>query len=211
MKRAVWVLSLVTAVLTVSPTQAQPMGPSWRGADPRHQTMADPAVLVHRGLKELLGFMKQSPRPSEMKLAAFLQERVAPNFDFSLMAKSVAGPAYRRMSGERRADLQQRIAQDFLQVLTQGLAGFDGQKVRFLPTRRGSGQRASVSVAIANPGSYPSRLDFRLYHGKDGWKVYDVVANRSSAVSYYRQKFAGMWRRAAHSQFMPRPQAPRLP
>ncbi len=116
------------------------------------------------------------------------------------MAKASLGPAYRRMTAEQRADLTQKIEQDFLQTLSGGLAGYSNQKVKFFRPRQGSGQRASVTVGIANPGGYPSRLDFRLYHGAEGWKVYDVAANGNSAVNYYRQRFARNW-----SQSMPYP------
>ena len=44
-------------------------------------------------------------------------------------------------------------------------------------------------------GGYPAELDFRLYRGTDGWKVFDVVANGSSALVYYRDYFRNSMRR----------------
>jgi phospholipid transport system substrate-binding protein len=46
----------------------------------------------------------------------------------------------------------------------------------------------NVTVGILQPGNYPSKLEFRMYRGKDGWKVYDVVANGRSAVAFYRNE-----------------------
>jgi len=61
--------------------------------------------------------------------------------------------------------------------------------VRFLPPRGGNdGRTAQVSVAVLNPGSYPARLDFRLYRNGDDWRVYDVSANGQSAIVHYRQQ-----------------------
>jgi phospholipid transport system substrate-binding protein len=45
-------------------------------------------------------------------------------------------------------------------------------------------------VAILQASGYPANLDFRFYRGKTGWKVFDVAANGSSALTYYRQYFA---------------------
>ncbi|MCB1882186.1 MAG: ABC transporter substrate-binding protein, partial [Gammaproteobacteria bacterium] len=42
--------------------------------------------------------------------------------------------------------------------------------------------------------AYPARLDFRFYLAEDGWKVFDVAANGSSAVMHYRQQFRQMMR-----------------
>ena len=69
------------------------------------------------------------------------------------------------------------------------LGGYSNQQVRFLPPRAGNGGRtAQVSVAILNPGSYPARLDFRLYRGSEDWRVYDVAANGQSAIVHYRRE-----------------------
>ncbi|MCB1726202.1 MAG: ABC transporter substrate-binding protein, partial [Gammaproteobacteria bacterium] len=63
------------------------------------------------------------------------------------------------------------------------------QQVRFLPPRAGNdGKTAQVSAAVLNPGSYPARLDFRLYRSGNQWRVYDVAANGQSAIVHYRQQ-----------------------
>ncbi len=50
-------------------------------------------------------------------------------------------------------------------------------------------------MAVRGAQGMPSELDFRLYRGNDGWKVFDVVANGSSAVVYYRDYFRNAFRR----------------
>jgi phospholipid transport system substrate-binding protein len=41
-------------------------------------------------------------------------------------------------------------------------------------------------VILQNPGSYPARMEFRLYRSADGWKVFDVLAQGRSVLMYYR-------------------------
>ncbi len=173
---------------------AQPVsGPGWHRPPPVHNTGAEAAAVVRSGLEQLITFMNSKPRPTGMKLAAFLEDKVASRFDFSRMARMSMGPSYRHLSPEQRADLEQKIEQHLLQSLTRRLAGFDQQRVRFFRPRRAGMHQAVVTVGIANQGSYPSRFDFRLHQGPDGWKVYDVVANGRSALAFYRQSFTRAW------------------
>ncbi len=190
MRFKVILLSVALSLFAAAATALPPRASGWPYGAPQRPALADAGAIVRTGMEQLLDFLQQQPRPSALKLAAFLDQKVTPYFDFEYMARSAVGPAYRRMSAEQRTGVVQKIEQDFLETLSKRLAGFENQKVRYFPARRGRGHRTSVTVGIGNPGRYPARLDFRMYHGKEGWKVYDVAANGNSAVNYYRQKFS---------------------
>ncbi len=184
-------------IVTVASAQAMPpVGAGWQRAYEQPAPVAAAAEIVREGVESLMGFMGQTPPPTALKVAGFLEEHVAPHFDFALMARMALGAAGNRLSDAQRRDVEQKLEQDFLETLTLRLAKFEAPTVRFLPPRLGRANRVSVSVGIGNPGRYTARLDFRLYYGRDGWKVYDVLANGNSAVSYYRQKFARYWAQA---------------
>ena len=109
------------------------------------------------------------------------------------MAKSAAGPAYQKMSPAQRAKISKEIKINFLTTMAKRLTSYDKQRVRYLAHRVSADQRtAVVGVAILSPRSYPARLDFRFYKGKQGWRVFDVMANGQSAVVYYRRQFRQM-------------------
>ena len=100
----------------------------------------------------------------------------------------VAGDGGADLRAARRAMVEQ-IQQSFLGTMAEKLGGYEQQQVRFLPPRGGQGGRtAQVSVAVLNPGTYPARLDFRLYRNGDDWLVYDVSANGQSAIVHYRNQ-----------------------
>jgi phospholipid transport system substrate-binding protein len=198
MKIRILMTSLVVTLVGVMDASAAPMPPpAWGRTAAQAPTTAEAVAQVRQGMDELFAFMGQAPRPTGLKLAAFVEDKLARYFDFESMARLVLGPRYQRMTDTQRADVVQRIEQDFLRTLTRRLAALDDQNVRYFRPRRGYGKRTTVTVGIANPGGYPARLDFRLYRGADGWKVYDVAANGSSAVNYYRQKLARAWDRPA--------------
>ncbi len=192
MKPGVFFVAGLLALGSVAVSARPYAAPNWQRPQPQPQRdlAAEAEAVVKQGMEGLLEFMGSKPRPTDMRLAAFLEEQVAPRFDFQRMASMSLGPAYQRLSEEKATGLQQSIEQHFLKALVKKLAGFDQQQVRFFRPRRAGINQAVVTVGIANPSGYPARFDFRMYHGKDGWKVYDVAANGRSVVAFYRRHFA---------------------
>ncbi len=186
---------LITAALlsltTAAPLQATPhygyAPPAMRAPQ---MEQADPAQVLREGMGKLLKFMRQSERPSEKMIAAFLQTEIAPYFDFAYMTRWVAGPMNRRMSDQQRMELALSVKQMLLSTLAKRLTSYENQDVRFYPPRRVGENEVKVRVAILQAGGYPANLDFRFYRSSNGWMVFDVAANGSSALSYYRQYFA---------------------
>lgn len=171
-------------------TQSVPMDP--RQAM-RERLASSPMVQASNTLKEgmdkLLSFLGQDEGLNKLQVAAFLDKEVAPYFDFDYMAKWVAGPGYGRMSPEQRKALASRLEASFLGGLSAQLANYKGQQVRILRPQMGPRGAVVVNVGILRPGSYPAKMQFRMYKAPDGWKVYDVVANGRSVSSYYRLQF----------------------
>lgn len=163
-------------------------GPAMAGRAPAAQ-MANPAHALRAGVERLLGFLGADEKPSPEALAGFLNNEIAPFFDFDYMAESAGGRLYEQLDADEQQAMVQDIKRSFLTKMAEKLSAYDRQQVRFLPPRGGNdGRTAQVSVAILNPGSYPARLDFRLYRTGDEWLVYDVAANGRSAIVHYRNQ-----------------------
>jgi len=212
MKSAQWLL--VGALLATGGAQAVPQYESTPVTDVRGPLAvtapANPALVLRAGVDRLLAFLNAETRPSAEALAAFLNSEIAPYFDFDYMAKSAGGRLYENLDGPRRQAMAEDIKRTFLTKMAQKLEGYDDQQVRFLPPRAGNnGRTALVSVAILNPGTYPARLDFRLYRQSEQWRVYDVAANGQSAIVHYRrQLMRDMQQRQMRRM---RPMAPPMP
>ncbi len=157
----------------------------------------NPAAVLRDGMNKLVGFLKQEPKPDAARVAKFLDDEVASYFDFAYMARASAGGIYRQMDEEQRKKLEAKLREMFLSAMAQHLSAYDKQEIEFLPPRRGGqrGDEVTLTVAVRGAQGMPSELDFRLYRGNDGWKVFDVVANGSSAVVYYRDYFRNAFRR----------------
>ncbi len=170
---------------------AQPAPQQAAPAAPVKSPLLQASRTLKEGIDKLLTFVGQKETPNKLQTAAFLDREIAPYFDFEYMARWVAGPAYGRMGEADRKALSARLESSFLTALGGQLAGYQGQQVRMLRPRSGTRGTVSVNVGILRPGTYPSRLEFRMYQSVRGWKVYDVVANGRSAAAYYRTQFQG--------------------
>ena len=167
-------------------------------ADVQQMQMPGPAMILKQGLRRLTAFMGSEERPDSRQIAAFLDHEIAPFFDFGYMARWAGGRLWQEMTPQQRREFEGQLQQMFLGTLAQRLSGYGGQQVRVMRPRQGRNNEVTVDVAVMNPGSYPSRLKFRFYPSRDGWKIFDVSANGSSAVMYYRQHFSQrMQRRGA--------------
>ncbi|MEJ2388514.1 MAG: ABC transporter substrate-binding protein [Chromatiaceae bacterium] len=190
-------LSLALVLGTFGVAQAQPPYPYAPNAYPpgahrptlRVSRGEEAAEVLRQGMEKLLDFLGQKEKPNRLQVAAFLDKEIAPYFDFGYMARWVAGSRYGTMSGAQRKALAATLESRFLGALARHLSRYQGQHVRYFRPRMSRRGTVSVSVGILQPGTYPSKLKFRMYRSKAGWKVYDVVANGRSAVAYYRVQF----------------------
>lgn len=161
----------------------------------RQAPMPGPAAILKQGLNKLLAFAGGDRNPSRLQAEDFLEREIAPYFDFAFMASWAAGQRiWQQMGREQQQELEQSIKQDFLTTLATRLTGFGNQQFQVSHPRGVAEKEVVVGVTILNPQAYPARLDFRFYLAEDGWKVFDVAANGSSAVMHYRQQFRQMMR-----------------
>lgn len=163
------------------------------------QQEANPGLILREGMTKLLKFMQQKERPNPQSIAGFLENEIAPYFDFAYMAQWAAGPAYRSMNQGQRYAMEQKIKKMLLTTLSNRLSSYENQELRFFSPRRVSKNEVKVRVGILQAGRYPANIDFRFYHSDSGWKVFDVSANGTSALSYYRQHFARQHRQQQQS------------
>jgi phospholipid transport system substrate-binding protein len=155
---------------------------------------AGPGQILRQGMTKLLKFMRQEQGPSQQQIAMFVEREIAPYFDFEYMTQWVAGPMNRYMSDQERAEMVNSVKTMLLGTLTQRLTSYDNQDVRFYRPRRAGKNEVKVRIGILQAGGYPANVDFRFYRGAEGWKVFDVSANGSSALTYYRQHFSRQFR-----------------
>lgn len=163
----------------------------------------EPAQVLRAGVETLTGYLGNNQEGDPGQLRAFLEQRIVPYFDFNRMAFWAAGPLNRYLSPEQSGALTALLKERFLQTMAEQLSGYKQSRIQYLRPRGNPRQGdVTLGVRVFGADSYPVQLDFKLYRGNRGWKVYDVVANGVSAVSHYRNEFSQLVNRYGVDGFL---------
>jgi len=195
---------LLVLVSTISHTTLAAAYPPYQGSYPGRAPQLDtsaPAAIVKSGITKLTSFIQSGGALDRAQARTFLEAEVAPYFDFAYMTRWAAGPAWRNMSPKQRASMQSQLTKAFMTTLVQKLTTYTNQPIRYFTPRGQGGNDVSVSAWIMQPQGIPTKLDFRFYKGKDGWKIFDVKAAGNSAVVYYRKMFRQMYSQNRPSRY----------
>ena len=153
--------------------------------------LEEPARVLRAGVEALTGYLGNNQGVPPEQLHAFLEQEIVPYFDFNRMAFWAAGSVNRHLNPEQRQQLTAMLKERYLRSMAEQLSGYKHSRIQYLRPR-GNPRRGNVTLGMRVFGaeSYPVQIDFKLYRGKNGWKVYDVVANGISAVNHYRNEFS---------------------
>ena len=153
--------------------------------------LEEPARVLRAGVETLTGYLGNNQSIPPEQLRAFLEQEIVPYFDFNRMAFWAAGSINRQLKPQQRQQLTAMLKERFLQSMAEQLSGYKHSRIQYLRPR-GNPRRGNVTLGMRVFGaeSYPVQIEFKLYRGNNGWKVYDVVANGVSAVNHYRNEFS---------------------
>ncbi len=155
------------------------------------QQQPGPRGLLRNAVDKLRAFMAQSDASDEMKMAVFLETEITPLFDFAYMTQWAAGRSFAGMSDSEKASMEGEIKRLFLSALAKGLGGSYADSRLYITHARPVGKKeVQVGLRVLRRNGPPASMKFRFYLGDDGWKIFDVIAFNSSAVMYFRSRFA---------------------
>ena len=174
---------------------ASPYGPVPRPA----YTQPGPDDIVRQGIERLKTFLSAGGAPQSPQVRAFLDREISPYFDFDYMAKWAGGALYQNMSEEQRSMFAAKLKRLFFSALARNLGTYYNTAPRIdisRPRPRGQSGEVDVTARVSPERGYPMNITFRFYRSQTGWKVFDVMANGTSAVAYYRKYFREAAQRA---------------
>ena len=184
---------LLVTIFSQAATSA-PYPPAHPGAYPRSvpgdKTVSNhPGAIVKDGIGKLQRFIKSGQAQNHAQALAFMATEIEPYFDFEYMTRWAAGPAWRRMSPQQRATVEDQLKNAFMNTLAQKLVTYSDQPIRYFTPRGQGSDDMRVSAWIMQPNGIPTRLEFRFYRRDGAWKIFDVKAAGNSAVMHYRRQF----------------------
>jgi len=126
------------------------------------------------------------------KLFAAVDTEVLPYFDFRVMSQQVLALNWRRASDEQRERFVGEFRELLVRTYATALLKYTDQEIRFLPYfAKPEDKQVLVRTEVVQGGGAPNvALNYSFFHGKNGWKIYDVSIEGVSLVTNYRSTYA---------------------
>jgi len=183
-------LSVNTQAAAYPPAPPGPYASS-APAPQKSSSQTTPLDVLKDGIGQLQDFISSGEIYDQDKFDAFVNNQVKPFFDFDEMSRLVAGRHYQTLSPEKRQQFKARLEEMFLLAFMKQVSLHAGPQpqVDFLRPRFRGPDEVEALARVLFPNGSAKRLVFRFHKGDRGWKIYDVAANGTSAVLYYRRHF----------------------
>jgi phospholipid transport system substrate-binding protein len=125
------------------------------------------------------------------KIAALVEAKIVPHFDFRRTTQIAMGAAWRLASPEQQERLTSEFTRLLLRTYSGALASYRNQTIVYWPLRaRPDDAEVTVRSQVRQPGTEPIAIDYDLAKTESGWKVFDVRVAGISLVVTYRTTFA---------------------
>lgn len=159
-----------------------------------HGEAPGPDALLKRMSEEVIAEIRKDAalrRTDPARVAALVEDRIVPHFDFRRITQIAVGAGWRRATPEQ----QERLTQEFKTLLVRtysgALAGYRNQTIEFRPLQaRPEDTEVTVRSVIRQPGAESIPIEYDLVKSDAQWKVFDVRISGISLVATYRTAFA---------------------
>lgn len=154
-----------------------------------------PNELIVRATEKIIDLLKTNREvyaKDHDKLYAMVYEHIVPNFDFRMISKLVLARYWKQATAEQRVQFAERFRDQLVRTYATALLKYKDEQFIFLPFSAKSGaKRVIVKTEFHRSDGGPNvSVNYRLYSGKSGWKVYDLMIEGVSLVSNYRTVYA---------------------
>ncbi len=125
------------------------------------------------------------------RIAALVDEKVLPHFNFRRMTMLAVGRDWRQASPAQQDRLVEAFRTLLVRTYSNALTQYRNQTIAFRPLRAAATDTTvQVRTEVQQPGAQPIGIDYMLERTDNGWKVFDVVVAGVSLVTNYRGTFA---------------------
>jgi phospholipid transport system substrate-binding protein len=153
-----------------------------------------PDVLMKRISEEVISEIRNNKdiqAGDSAKIAALVDAKIVPHFDFRRITQAAMGANWRRANAEQQDRLTREFKTLLVRTYSGALANYRGQLIEFRPLRAAPGEtEVTVKSHVRQPGAEPITIEYDLAKTGRGWKVFDVRIAGMSLVANYRSAFA---------------------
>lgn len=125
------------------------------------------------------------------KIAALVETKIVPHFDFRRITQTAVGASWRRATPEQQDKLTEEFKTLLVRTYSGALAGYRNQTIEFRPLQlKPADTEVTVRSQIRQAGAESISIEYDLAKTGSEWKVFDVRISGISLVATYRTTFA---------------------
>jgi len=153
-----------------------------------------PDALLRTVAVDVIGKINQDPElqaAGSARMAALVETRVVPLFDFVQMTQLAMGRNWRLATPEQQKALTEEFRMLLVRTYSSALADYRGEAIDFKQLRAAPPDTdVTVRSEVKQPGKERVTMDYRMEKTPEGWKIYDVKVAGVCLVTTYRDVFA---------------------
>jgi phospholipid transport system substrate-binding protein len=125
------------------------------------------------------------------QVTRFVDGVIQPHADFDVIAPLVLGKHWKTAAPAERERFKNEFRTLLVRSYSRAFVEYNNWTLRFQPvTAAGEGKKVIVKSEVLQQGQKPVQVDYRMFQGKGGWKVYDIIIEGVSLVTNYRTSFS---------------------
>jgi len=152
-----------------------------------------PDALVREITDDVLASIREDKAiqaGDQRKIAALVQAKILPHFDFARASAIAVGPQWRRATPAQREALTAQFETLLVRTYSSALAAYRDQVITVLPVHMApSDTEVTVRSQIKQSGAAPISIDYTMERAGADWKVFDIAVDGLSLVQNYRTTF----------------------
>jgi len=152
-----------------------------------------PDALIRAIADDVIAAIKRDAKltANPARVAALVEAKVLPHFDFAHATRIAMGPNWRRATPEQQERLTLEFRTLLVRTYSTALVNYRDQVIDVKPVRaKPDDVQVIVRSEVRQPGAQPMSIDYDMEKTEGEWKVFDIrIAGASLAVTY-RDTFA---------------------
>lgn len=124
------------------------------------------------------------------QVTRFVDGVIYPHADFDVIAPLVLGKHWKTASLAERERFKNEFRTLLIRSYSRAFVEYANWTLHFQPIDAGDGKKVVVKTEVLQPGQKPVQVNYRMFQGKGGWKVYDIIIEGVSLVTNYRSSFS---------------------
>jgi phospholipid transport system substrate-binding protein len=125
------------------------------------------------------------------QVTRFVDGVIQPHADFDVIAPLVLGKHWKTAAPAERERFKHEFRRLLVRSYSRAFVEYHNWTLRFQPSDADAGgKKVVVKSEVLQPGQKPVQVNYRMFQGKGGWKVYDIIIEGVSLVTNYRSSFS---------------------